>query len=314
MVMSSKLSNDIKAEALRLGFFRCGIAKAEAVDEKTTRMFRQWLDEGGNAGMEYMNNHIDKRLDPRLLMDGLQSIVCVVLNYAPATKIPVGEYQLSAYAYGYDYHDVVKSKLHQLASNLHITNYKAFCDSAPVLERYWAEKAGLGWTGRNHQLIIPQAGSMFFLGELFLDIPLEADQPMQNRCGTCEKCVMSCPTGALASSKGDSIFDANHCLSYLTIENRGPIPDEAARKMDTNIYGCDRCQEVCPWNRFASPNNIPELQIKGELLEMTKTKWDHLTEDDFKRIFKNSAVKRAKYAGLMRNIHAVEENDKQQKS
>jgi Fe-S-cluster-containing hydrogenase component 2 len=170
------------------------------------------------------------------------------------------------------------------------------------------EYQGVRWLEANKK-----PGSRVNGAALFADM-LEADQPMQNRCGTCEKCVMSCPTGALASSKGDSIFDANHCLSYLTIENRGPIPDEAARKMDTNIYGCDRCQEVCPWNRFASPNNIPELQIKGELLEMTKTKWDHLTEDDFKRIFKNSAVKRAKYAGLMRNIHAVEENDKQQKS
>lgn len=300
--MNSKLSNDIKAGAQDLGFFACGIARAEAVDEATAAQVRRWLDADGYASMTYMNNYTDKRLDPRLLMDGLKSIVCVALNYTPAKHFPEHEYQLAAYALGSDYHDVVKSKLHTLAATLGITNYRTFCDSAPVLERYWAERAGIGWTGRNHQLIIPHAGSMFFLGELFLDIELEYDRPMPKRCGTCHKCVDACPTGALGE-----MFDADKCLSYQTIENRGTIPDEIASKMGSTIYGCDRCLQTCPWNRFAKPNDTPELQPKEELLNMTKEQWQHLTEDDYRRLFKGSAVKRAKYAGLMRNIKAIKD-------
>lgn len=318
---NEELSERIKAEALALGFFTCGIAKAGQVGSETADGLRQWLDTGGYAGMAYMTNHTDKRLDPRLLMPGLKSIVCVALSYAPRQRIPESEYQLAAYAYGNDYHDIVKGKLRQLAQKVesivfpqtevakehghaessHALGYRVFCDSAPVLERYWAVQAGLGWTGRNHQLIIPHAGSMFFLGELFLDIELSYDKPMENRCGNCHACVDACPTQAISSA----LFSAERCLSYQTIENRGPISPEFANLMDNTIYGCDRCQQACPWNRFAPPATEPLLQPRPELLKMTKDDWLRLTVEEYRRLFKGSAVKRAKYEGLMRNIRAA---------
>ena len=330
MVTGSILAESIKAEAKRLGFFACGIAKAEPVDEVTSHHFRQWLREGHQAGMSYMANHQDMRLDPRLLMEGTESIICVALNYAPAKRIPDDEYQIAAYAYGQDYHDIVKDKLHQLAT--FIANreetlaylvsgengltpsafaYRAFSDSAPVLERYWAVKAGLGWIGKNRQLIVPKAGSMFFLGELFVNIALPYDKPQENRCGQCQRCLEACPTGALSANDSASAFDANLCLSYQTIENRSTIPETIVRKMGNSIYGCDRCQQACPWNAFAHPTDEPALQPKDELLQMTKAKWQTITEDEYRRLFKGSAVKRAKYSGLMRNIKAVSENEQE---
>lgn len=323
----SELSRQIKAEAARLGFFACGIAHAEAIDEETAREVRRWLSEGRHAGMDYMNNYTDKRLDPRLLMPGVQSIVSVALNYAPAQRIPQEQYQLAGYAYGQDYHDVVKTKLRSLATHFGFTPYpspsnpsntltpsspsfRVFCDSAPILERYWAVKAGLGWTGRNHQLILPQAGSQFVLGELFLDIPLQYDQEMPSRCGSCHRCLEACPTHALGTWNPHrphqrQPLDAHRCLSYQTIENREDLNPTTIQAMGNTIYGCDRCQTVCPWNRLAPPTDIPELQPRTELLEMTREKWLHLSEDDYRRLFKGSAVKRAKYTGLMRNINAV---------
>lgn len=315
---NKQLSLRIKAEAKNLGFFACGIAKADAVDADVVASYRKWIDEGEHATMNYLENYPDKRFDPRLLMDGLKSIVSVALNYAPSHRLPEGEPQMAAYALGKDYHDVVKAKLRMLAEAIGFDNYRAFCDSAPVLERYWAVKAGLGWTGRNHQLIIPHAGSMFFLGELFLPVELEYDKPMDSRCGKCHACIDACPTHALAmQTTGDTChggtetkedgwrtdFDARLCLSYQTIENRGDIPHELSAKMGETIYGCDRCQAACPWNRFSQPNTTPELQPSDELLGMRRDDWLALTEDDYRRLFKGSAVKRAKYTGLMRNIH-----------
>lgn len=322
--MNSKLSHNIKAEALSLGFFACGIAEASTVDETTSAHLRRWIDDDGNADMAYMGNNIDKRLDPRLLMRGLKSIVSVALNYAPSLHIPDGELQFATYAYGKDYHDVVKNKLWQLAIKLGFKPYnenseetddgeihfRAFCDTAPVLERYWAVQAGLGWTGRNHQFIIPNAGSMFFIGEMFLDAELEYDTPQKNCCAGCHKCIKACPTGALSE---DREIDAAKCLSYQTIENRGDISPETAQKMGDTVYGCERCLHACPWNNYAVPNTTPELQPSSDLLEMTRERWDKLTEDDYRRLFKGSAVKRAKYSGLMRNIKAIEmcHDDKQ---
>ena len=305
--MSSELSNKIKAEALRLGFFACGIAKAEPVDVTTQRQMHEWLDVGGHADMAYMLNHEDKRLNPLLLMDGVKSIVCVALNYAPSKHFPEGEYKIAAYALGQDYHTIVKEKLHLLAKAIGLgsDDYRAFCDSAPVLERYWAVKAGLGWIGRNHQLIIPHAGSMFFLGELFIKEETDYDKPMENRCGDCHKCIDACPTKVL----GTAPFCAEHCLSYQLIENRKELSDEAKNTMGDTIYGCDRCQQACPWNRFASPSSEPQLQPKEELLNMTRTKWEQLSEEDYRKLFKGSAVKRAKYEGLIRNIKAAAEKE-----
>lgn len=332
---SRLLSDNIKAGAKSLGFFACGIAKAEPVDAAIAADYNAWLAQSGNADMAYLANNTDKRMDPRLLMPGVRSIVSVALSYVPARHIPDGELQLAAYAYGLDYHDVVKAKLRRLASLVeewlgesgnqgdatansndgHLHNaapqasdgqsqrFRCFCDTAPVLERYWAVQAGIGWIGRNRQLIIPHAGSMFFLGELFLDVDLEYDKPMASRCGNCRACLDACPTGALR--EGRSNFDAFACLSYQTIENRGPLSATAAQYMGDTIYGCDRCQQACPWNRFATPTTEPSLCPKDELLSMTRDDWQNLSVDDYRRLFKGSAVKRAKYEGLMRNINAA---------
>lgn len=324
------MSESIKAEAKNLGFFACGIAKATPVEPIIAAAFGEWLAQGGNADMAYMANHADKRMNPQLLVPGVRSIVSVALSYAPAQRIPKGELQLAAYAYGQDYHDVMKDKLRRLAKFVedlleengqpekaeHATDeketprFRCFCDTAPVHERYWAVQAGLGWIGRNRQLIIPNAGSMFVLGELFLDVDAAYDKPMPNRCGHCRACIDACPTGALGETL--SGFDAYSCLSYQTIENRGSLSASAVHSMGDYIYGCDRCQQACPWNRFAKPASEPELKPKDELLAMKKDDWRALSVDDYRRLFKGSAVKRAKYEGLMRNINAVlntENND-----
>lgn len=311
MLTSISLKDKIKAEASRLGFLVCGFARAEPVSEAMRRHYLGWLADGRNADMAYLGNNLDKRFDPRLLMPGVKTIVVVAQNYFPARRLPEGEPQIADYALGLDYHDIVKQKLRQLAATVGIADYRAFVDTAPVLERYWAVRAGLGWIGKNQQLIIPHAGSEFFLGELFVTIELPPDEPLPNRCGTCHRCVDACPTHALSlpatcvEGYGDiTRFDARLCLSYQTIENRGELTVGAKAAMGDTFYGCDRCQRACPWNRFAKPSTEPLLQPREELLAMTRQKWENLTEEDYRRLFKGSAVKRAKYEGLMRNIKA----------
>ncbi len=305
------LTARIKAKAIALGFSACGVARAGRVSPEEEARLRRWLDEGRYAEMHYMANYLDKRLDPRLLMDGLKSIVSLAMNYAPRQRLAKGEPQIAAYALGKDYHDVMKQRIHQLAAYVaelvgHELTYRAFVDSGPVIERYWAVQAGLGWIGRNQLLIIPKAGSEFFLGELFLDMELDYDQPIPNHCGRCHRCVDHCPTHALSD---DHDFDAALCLSYQTIENRGELSEDAKAKMGDFIYGCDRCQLACPWNRFARPTTIPEFEPSDELLSMTRERWEQLTVEDYRRLFKGSAVKRAKYAGLMRNIQNMAAHD-----
>lgn len=336
--MSSRYSRkEIKVEAERLGFFACGIARAEPVDAETAAAVRGWISKGSQATMDYMANYTEKRLNPCLLVPGTKSIVSLAMNYAPAQTMPETEYQLAAYAYGQDYHDVMKAKLRQLAAliankfegesdsevdendgdSTAITTPKTnetseepageirvFVDTAPVLERYWAQRAGLGWIGKNHQLIIPRAGSMFFLGEIFLPYEFDSyDSPMPSRCGNCRRCIEACPTCAITDEWG---FDSEKCLSYQLIENRGELSEQAKQSMGTTIYGCDRCQIACPWNKFAIPNTTPEFQPKSELLAMTKADWHNLTIDEYRALFKGSAVKRVKFDGLKRNISAKE--------
>jgi epoxyqueuosine reductase len=306
-------SKKIKAEALRLGFSACGLSAAEAVEEPAASAFHKWIAEGGNAEMGYMNNYTDKRLNPQLLMEGTRTIVCVALNYYPTRQLSADQYQFAWYAYGKDYHDVMKSKLAQLAEFISslgdtTTASRTFCDTAPVLERYWAWRSGLGWQGKNTQLIIPKAGSTYFLGEIFIDKEVsEYDKPMENRCGNCRRCLDACPAKAL---EAPFRLNASRCLSYLTIEHRGDISAAEAKEMGNKVYGCDECQRACPWNRFARANDTPELQPTAEFMAMTKEAWHELTEEEYRRLFKGSAVKRAKFSGLTRNINAAKENYK----
>lgn len=260
--------------------------------------------------MAYMSNYLDKRLDPRLLMDGARTVVSVALNYYPAAFQQADTYQFAWYAYGKDYHDVVKTKLAALqefiaARSSETDHIRAFCDTAPLLERYWAWRAGLGWIGKHTQLILPHAGSCFFLGELLLTAEADVyDQPQPNRCGTCTRCLQACPTGALEVPFS---LNSERCLSYLTIEHREAIPRAMAQEMGKKIYGCDDCLKACPWNRFSTPCRIPELQPSAAFLAMKRPDWQALSEQQYKTLFNGSAVKRAKYSGLMRNIHSITE-------
>ena len=305
-------SEQLKAEAQRLGFSACGVARACPVDEATARSYRDWIAAGGHADMKYLENNMDKRLDPTLLLPGARSIIVVAMSYAPARRIPSNEYQIAAYAYGKDYHDVMKERLRILSDSSLFTlhsSLKLCVDTVPVLERYWAQQAGIGFLGRNHQLVIPQAGSMFFLGEIVTTaLSDHYDAPMENRCGTCRRCIDACPTGALVLD-ACSVFDSKRCLSYQTIENREAIDKAVKPKLGLSIYGCDRCQQVCPWNRFAQPTAIPEFMPSEALLQMKRADWQQLSVDRYRQLFKGSAVKRAKYEGLMRNIRAVSERE-----
>lgn len=305
------ISNEIKAEAERLGFSACGIAKAEPVNNDTAAEYRQWLRDGRHASMQYLENNLDKRLDPTLLMPNAKSIISLALNYYPKQLLAEHQYQFAYYAYGQDYHDVMKQKMQSLVtfiqslfpSDSHPIAHKLCCDTVPMLDRYWASKAGLGWIGKNGNLIIPKAGSYFFLGEILIDIELDYDTPTDNHCGTCQKCIEACPTKALSSPH---CVDARKCLSYLTIEYRGEFDSTCQciveNALGNTIYGCDCCQKVCPWNRFAQPTKIQEFAPSDKFLSMSPNEWENLTIEDYRTLFKGSAVKRTKYEGLMRNI------------
>lgn len=302
MMDKKEISTYIKAEAERLGFDICGIAQAMPVNSETIRYCNDWLKEGNNGSMGYLERNCDKRYDPTLLVDGCRSIIVVAMNYTPAGQIN----GISDYAQGHDYHKAVKERLFSLLKSINDImpcNGRAFCDSAPVLERYWAVQAGLGWIGKNRQLIIPGRGPQFFIGELLVDIELDYDRPFEGeRCGECRRCLEQCPTAAL-SSQG---FDARKCLSYLTIEHRGELPENIGKKMKNSFYGCDCCQKACPHSRFAVPNSIAELQPSPELMRMNDDDWKNLTEEQYKRLFAHSAVERCGYEQLRRNIMALE--------
>jgi epoxyqueuosine reductase len=297
----------IKARALELGFMDCGIAAAGFLEEEAPRL-ETWLNKGFHGEMQYMENHFDKRLDPRLLVDGAKSVISLSLNYyTTEQQLDADAPRISRYAYGADYHDVIKGKLKQLLEfineNIGEVNGRAFVDSAPVLDKAWAKKAGLGWVGKNANLINKNAGSFFFLAELIVDLELEYDvPPTADHCGTCTRCIDACPTEAIV---GPYLVDGSKCISYLTIELKNEIPAAFKDKMDGWMFGCDICQDVCPWNRFSVISQEPAFKPHPDLLGMTKQDWEEITEDTFKKVFKGSAVKRTKYAGLTRNINFI---------
>lgn len=285
----------------------CGIAKAGFLEEEAPRL-EKWLTENRHGQMQYMENHFDKRLNPTLLVDGAKSVISLLLNYYPEQKQAEGSYKISKYAYGQDYHFVIKEKLKELLysiqENIGEVGGRAFVDSAPVLDKAWAAKAGLGWIGKNSNLLSKQTGSFFFIAELIVDIELEYDMPTTSHCGSCTACIDACPTGAIIQPY---VVDGSKCISYYTIELRDNMPMEIKGKMDEWAFGCDVCQDVCPWNRFSKPHNEPLFNPHPDLLTLTKKDWEEITKDTFRAVFKNSAVKRTKYSGLMRNINFLKE-------
>lgn len=294
----------VKAIASELGFDFCGISKAEFLAEDAPRL-EKWLKNNAHGKMSYMENHFDKRLDPTKLVPGAKSVVSLLYNYYPekdlASEAPDKD-KIAKYAYGKDYHFVVKDKLkefmHRLEEQVGQVEGRVFVDSAPVMERQWAAKSGLGWIGKNTLLINKDQGSFFFLAELIIDLELEVDGAIKDYCGTCTKCIDACPTDAITPYS----LDASKCISYLTIELKDEIPSEFKDKMEGWAFGCDICQDVCPWNRFSKPHKEEEFQPKNELIELFNNNWQDLTEEVFRSAFKGSAVKRTKFGGLKRNL------------
>lgn len=298
-----ELTQAFKKKAYELGFSFCGVAGARFLEEEAPRL-EHWLQSGYSSGMAYMANYFDKRLDPRLLVPGARSVVSLAFNYFPSqTQSEDAIYKISKYAYGVDYHEIIREKLNQLSEFLRQAagdiQIRSFVDSAPVLERAWAVEAGIGWIGRNSMLITKRNGSFFFLAELITDLHLEYDAPFGgNYCGDCKRCVDACPTGAIT----DFNIDASRCISYLTIELKDEISPAPAGSYDKWIFGCDICQDVCPWNRFSSPHTEPGLAPLPGLLELSAADWENLAEDRFRQMFRHSALRRTKLRGLMRNI------------
>ncbi len=293
----------IKEEAHRLGFSFVGFSKADFLEEEAPRL-EKWLKEKQHGEMSYMENNFDKRLDPRLLVEGSKSVISLLYNYYSDQKQsdPTAP-KISTYAYGEDYHFVIKRKLksllHFIQDNVGQVDARVFTDSAPVLDRAWAKKAGLGWIGKNANLINKNQGSYFFIAEIILDLDLIYDSPVQDYCGSCTKCIDACPTGAIIQPY---VVDGSKCISYFTIELKEAIPQEVKGKMDNWMFGCDICQQVCPWNSFSLQHNEPAFNPHPDLLSMTKGDWEDLQEDTFKELFRKSAVKRTKFSGLKRNI------------
>ncbi len=296
----------IKAEALRLGFMSCGVAKAGFLEEEAPRLER-WLNQNRHGQMQYMENHFDKRLNPQLLVDGAQSVISLLLNYYPEQSQVQDTFKISKYAYGQDYHTVIKEKLQQLLmfiqENIGEVHGRAFVDSAPVLDKAWAAKSGLGWVGKNANLITKSVGSFYFIAELVVDLPLAYDAPTTDHCGSCTACLDACPTQAIIAPY---VVDGSKCISYYTIELKENIPQEAQGKMDDWIFGCDVCQDVCPWNRFSKPHREKAFEPHPDLLQFSKKDWQEITLETFQKVFKNSAVKRTKYEGFVRNIKFVQ--------
>ena len=299
----SHYSESIKSKAKDLGFLSCGISKADFLEEEAPHL-EQWLNQNHHGEMAYMANYFDKRLGPRVLVPGAKSVVSLLLNYHTEEKqTDVEAPKIASYAFGDDYHKVIKDKLKELMSFIHQeigeVQGRVFVDSAPVMDKAWAAKSGLGWIGKNTNLISKKVGSFFFIAELILDLELEHDLPATDHCGSCTACIDACPTDALLAPYQ---IDGSKCISYVTIELKNEIPTDFQGKMDNWAFGCDVCQTVCPWNRFATPHSEPAFNPPDELLSLSKNEWEEMTQEVFSVIFKNSAIKRTKYKGLKRNI------------
>ncbi len=308
MLSLSQNTVTVKQIAKDLGFDFCGISKADFLEEQAPRL-ESWLKNQMHGQMGYMENHFDKRLDPRLLVPGAKSVISLLLNYYPEKEIEQdNNYKISKYAYGADYHIVIKEKLFEflfrIEEKIGKVDARVFVDSAPVMDKVWAEKSGLGWMGKHTNLINREIGSFFFIAELILDLPLETDGPIQDYCGTCTRCIDACPTDAISQAY---VVDGSKCISYLTIELKEnmPIAEEFKGKMENWVFGCDICQDVCPWNRFSKPTQINDFKPLEELFQWKRNDWENIQEETFSRTFSKSAVKRAKLKGLMRNVKFV---------
>lgn len=302
MQNKAKYTNQIKTEAKRLGFLSCGISKAEFLEEEAPRL-ESWLNRNMNGQMGYMENHFDKRLDPTKLVDGSKSVISLLLNYFPSEKQNENSYKISKYAYGTDYHFVIKNKLKDLLKYIQTeigeVEGRAFVDSAPVLDKAWAAKSGLGWIGKNSNLLTKQVGSFYFIAELIVDLDLDYDTRTTDHCGNCTACIDACPTQAIVEPYK---VDGSKCISYFTIELKEELPAHVKGKFDDWMFGCDVCQDVCPWNKFSKPHNEPLFNPHPDLLGMDKKDWQEITKETFDEIFRKSAVKRTKYEGLKRNL------------
>ena len=297
-------THTVREIAARLGFDFVGIAKAEKMDEESRRL-EDWLNQGMHGKMKYMENHFEKRTDPTKLVEGAKSVITLLYNYYPENQqVDESAPKLAKYAYGKDYHFVIKDKLRlfleEIRTEIGEVDGRCFVDSAPVLERDWAKRSGLGWVGKNTLLIHPKQGSFFFLAELIIDLELTSDEPIKDYCGTCTRCIDACPTEAI-SPKG-YILDGSKCISYFTIELKEALPESYKGKFENWMFGCDICQDVCPWNRFSKKHQEPEFEPHPDLLKLKKDEWEEITREVFQKIFKKSAVKRTKFEGLKRNI------------
>lgn len=309
-IIQAKITQQVKHTAQRLGFSYCGIAKAGPLDDDARRL-EQWLSKGMHGNMQYMERYFDLRVDPCKLVPGAKSVITLLLNYFPAEQQKEAAPKISKYAYGNDYHETIREKLNEFLASIKETvgdiHGRGFVDSAPVLERTWAQKSGLGWVGKNGNLITKKNGSFFFIATLITDLELEADDPFtRDYCGTCNRCAEACPTDAILPNK---TIDGSKCISYFTIELKDAlIPTGMQGKFQNWAFGCDICQDVCPWNRFAQPHNEVAFTPIPEILNFTTGDWEQLTEEAFKKIFKYSAIKRTKHTGLMRNIKFLKES------
>lgn len=304
----SEISELIRKEAFRLGFSDIGFSKARFASE-CEKPLNDWLGIGHHAGMDYMVRNLNKRLNPSLLVEGAGSVVSLLYNYYSKESLTGAPYKIAKYAYGEDYHDVIKVKLRELNNyineNFGEQSQRCFVDSAPVMERFWAQNSGLGWIGKNSCLISRKHGSFFFIAEIITSLELDYDVPLNEYCGSCRKCIDACPTHAISENR---TINSHLCISYHTIENRAEIPISLNGKFSDNIFGCDICQDVCPWNKKAHQHSEPLFYLKKKVQEMTQDEWRNLDEENFQTIFKKSAVKRAKFNGLQRNIRFVDIN------